>query len=183
VGHGNGFPRGGAVQIPIRAANGSRGGDRLQPRRITEKVLRTPIGLGIVGRVGAPNVTTSPCVVKRRSGAPLLLSRVMICPPHPPAPLVLNWLERHRDARSFVLHIIGIPLTLMGVLLFPVYAGLLSFPVFIFALSLFIGGYLIQFLGHALDGTEPGEWFALKKWVGRKYAAAVARPKSRRRVA
>jgi uncharacterized membrane protein YGL010W len=107
----------------------------------------------------------------------------MICPPHPPAPLVENWLERHRDARSFLLHMIGIPLTIMALLLLPVYVGLLSLPVFLLALSFFISGYVIQFLGHALDGTEPGEWYALKKWLGKRYAAALARPKSWRRVA
>jgi uncharacterized membrane protein YGL010W len=107
----------------------------------------------------------------------------MICPPHPPAPLVTNWLERHRDPRSFALHMIGIPPTLMGVLLFPVYLGLLSFPIFVLSLALFVGGYMIQFLGHALDGTEPGEWAALKKWFAKRYTGVLARPKSTRRVA
>jgi hypothetical protein len=111
------------------------------------------------------------------------MSVSMICPPYPPSPLVLNWLERHRDPRSFVLHIIGIPLTLMGVLLFPVYVGLLSFPVFLLALSFFVGGYVIQFLGHALDGTEPGEWAALKKWLAKTYDGMLGRLKSQRRVA
>jgi hypothetical protein len=71
----------------------------------------------------------------------------------------------------------------MGILLLPVYAILLSFPIFLLSLSLFIGGYLIQFLGHALDGTEPGEWVALRKWLVKTYSSATARPKSRRGVA
>src|SRR5689334_16187803 len=103
----------------------------------------------------------------------------MLCPPPPPAPIVRDWLERHRDPRSFVLHMIGIPPTLVGALLFPVYLWLLSLPVFLFALSLFVGGYLIQFLGHALDGTEPGEWAALKLGLGRLNFGLAARATSR----
>ena len=30
-------------------------------------------------------------------------------------------------------------------------------PLFLFALALFVGGYMVQFLGHALEGTDPGE--------------------------
>jgi|SRR5579864_4938813 len=107
----------------------------------------------------------------------------MLCPPHPPAPIVQNWLERHRDPRSFVLHIIGIPLSVLALLFFPIYVILLSLPIFLFSLTLFFAGYVLQFLGHALDGSEPGEWLALKRFVGRRYGALVAATKSRRRVA
>ena len=55
----------------------------------------------------------------------------MICPPQPPAPLVEDWLDRHRDPGSFVLHMIGIPPTILGVLLIPVYVLLLSVPLFL----------------------------------------------------
>lgn len=92
----------------------------------------------------------------------------MIFPPHPPAPLVLNWFERHRDPRSFVLHIIGIPPTILGVLMIPIYIFLLSFPLFLLALACFVGGYLIQFLGHVLDGSEPGEIRYLRRKAARK---------------
>ncbi len=42
---------------------------------------------------------------------------IMIYPPQSPSPLVNNWVERHRDPRSFVLHLLGIPCTILGVLL------------------------------------------------------------------
>jgi hypothetical protein len=92
----------------------------------------------------------------------------MLCPPHPPAPVVENWLERHRHPVSFVLHLIGIPMTLVGVLLFPVYAALLSLPLFLFSLGLFVGGYALQLLGHLIDRTEPGEWTALRSRLARR---------------
>ena len=90
----------------------------------------------------------------------------MICPPHPPDPLVQSWIERHRDPRSFLLHLIGIPPTILGLIFIPIYLFLLSIPIFLLALGLFTGGYALQFLGHALDGTEPGEWTLIKMKLG-----------------
>ncbi len=97
----------------------------------------------------------------------------MIYPPQPPAPLVLDWIERHRDPRSFVLHLFGIPGTILGVLLMPIYLFLMSMPLFLFALVLFLGGFGLQFLGHAIDRSEPGEIAAIRKWWAKRKAARV----------
>jgi uncharacterized membrane protein YGL010W len=99
----------------------------------------------------------------------------MIFTPQPPSPLVNNWIERHRDVRSFVLHLFGIPCTILGVLLMPIYVLLFSFVVFLFALTLFVGGFLIQFLGHGLDGSEPGEITGIKIWLGKRRQARLER--------
>ncbi len=64
---------------------------------------------------------------------------------------------------------IGIPPTILGVLLVPIYLILLSLPVFLLALALFIGGYLLQFLGHFLEGTDPGEIIYFKRKLGLPY--------------
>ena len=93
----------------------------------------------------------------------------MVCTPQPPLRLVGHWIERHRDPVSFALHILGIPPTILGVLLFSIYVGLLSRPVFIVALVLFLGGYLLQFAGHALEGTDPGEIIYFKRKLGMPY--------------
>jgi hypothetical protein len=93
----------------------------------------------------------------------------MLCPPHEPSPLVTNWMERHRHPVSFVLHMIGIPPTIVGVLMIPVYLYLLSVSLFLFALAQFVGGYLLQFLGHAIDGSDPGEIIMFKKKLGMSY--------------
>ncbi len=87
----------------------------------------------------------------------------MLCPPHAPAPVVEDWLQRHKHSVCFLLHMIGIPPTIVGVLLGPVYLALASMPIFLFSLGLFVGGYAIQFLGHAIEGTEPGEITALRR--------------------
>jgi hypothetical protein len=101
----------------------------------------------------------------------------MIYPPQSPSPLVNNWIERHRDPRSFVLHLLGIPCTILGVLLMPIYVLLMSFTLFGVALVLFLGGFGLQFLGHALDGSEPGEIKALRLWLARRREARVKRPR------
>jgi hypothetical protein len=99
----------------------------------------------------------------------------MIFTPQPPSPLVNNWIDRHRDIRSFVLHLIGIPCTILGVLLMPIYILLLSLTVFLFALTIFVGGFLVQFLGHGLDGTEPGEIKGIRIWLAKRRQARLDR--------
>jgi 2-hydroxy-palmitic acid dioxygenase Mpo1-like len=93
----------------------------------------------------------------------------MIYPPQPPNRLVGHWIERHRNWTSFILHILGIPPTILGALLCSIYVGLLSVPVFLFALALFLGGYVLQFAGHALEGTDPGEVIFFKRKLGMSY--------------
>lgn len=104
----------------------------------------------------------------------------MICPPLPPSRLVVNWLERHQNPTSFALHILGIPPTILGLLLVPVYVYMLSVPIFLFSLALFVGGYLVQFLGHALEGTDPGEIIYFKRKLGLRYVD-IAPPRASRR--
>jgi uncharacterized membrane protein YGL010W len=93
----------------------------------------------------------------------------MIEPPLPPHPLVQHWLQRHRSPVSFILHMIGIPPTILGVLFVPIYVTLLSPPIFYVALALFVGGYLLQFAGHVLEGTDPGEVIYFKRMLGLPY--------------
>jgi hypothetical protein len=78
---------------------------------------------------------------------------------------------------------IGIPPTILGVLLIPVYVYCISVPIFLLALSLFVGGYLVQFLGHALEGTDPGEIIYFKRKLGLSYVDIAPTRPSRRGVA
>ncbi len=98
----------------------------------------------------------------------------MLCPPHPPAPVVENWLERHRHPASFLLHLVGIPLTIVGVLLSPIALISGSWPILGFSLGLFVGGYAFQLLGHVVDRSEPGEWTAIKSRLNRRAPASDA---------
>jgi uncharacterized membrane protein YGL010W len=107
----------------------------------------------------------------------------MICPPLTPSPMVEYWFERHRNPVSFALHLVGIPPTLLGFLLIPIYIVQLSVPIFLFALALFVGGYLVQFLGHVLEGTDPGEIIYFKRKLGLRYVEFAPARRSRGRVA
>ncbi len=97
--------------------------------------------------------------------------------PRPFGPYWLhNWLERHQHPFSFYLHLVGMPLTVIAVLL-----ALLGHVWW--ALALFVGGYLVQFLGHALEGTDPGEIILLKRQLGWSYVDIAPARKSPRGVA
>ena len=107
----------------------------------------------------------------------------MLCPPLTPDPVVRDWIARHRRPATFALHMIGIPPTILGVLYIPIYVTLLSVPVFILAFLLFDGGFLLQFFGHALDRTEPGEIAFFRKLFRRYQERRAARRTAARDVA
>lgn len=84
---------------------------------------------------------------------------------------VENYKSKHRHPLNRLSHTIGIPLIVI------------SLPLFFFnwrwALALFIGGWILQFVGHAIEGNQPaffrnpiyllvGPW-----WLVRRAAEAV----------
>jgi uncharacterized membrane protein YGL010W len=93
----------------------------------------------------------------------------MLCPPIDQGPLVANWLERHDGRLNFLLHMIGIPISITGFLLLPLVVPTLSLRGIGLALGLFVGGYVLQFLGHWLEGTDPGEIILVKRRLGYSY--------------
>ncbi len=103
----------------------------------------------------------------------------MIEPSLPPDPRVQRWLQRHPHPTSFVLHMIGIPPTFLGALFVPIYLCMLSWQLFLVALALFVGGYLLQFAGHFLEGTDPGEIIYFKRKLGMAYVE-FPRPRAAR---
>lgn len=90
----------------------------------------------------------------------------MICPPFENPPLVVDWLDRHRGRLNVTLHLFGIPLSVVGMLILPLSVPSLSWRLLALALGCFALGYLLQFLGHWVEGTVPGEIMALKRWLG-----------------
>lgn len=91
-----------------------------------------------------------------------------------------NWLERHQHPVSFWLHVPGIPLTVIAVVLAlvqlikaqsdPAYWGLWWRPA-----GLFVLGYLLQYIGHVIEGNDMGEVVLIKKLLGRPYTAVAPR--------
>ena len=78
------------------------------------------------------------------------------------------WLERHQHPVSYVLHLVGIPMTLLSLLVGPV-VGLLLWSWF-WGVGLFLflgaGGYALQFVGHLIEGNDPGELLIVKRKLG-----------------
>ena len=74
--------------------------------------------------------------------------------------MLRRWLARHRNPTNFLLHLAGIPATVLAV---P--AAVLGH--WLIAAGLFVGGYALQFLGHIVEGSRSGEEELLRKILAR----------------
>jgi uncharacterized membrane protein YGL010W len=79
-----------------------------------------------------------------------------------------NWRQRHRHPFNFWIHLAGIPMAVAGVVL-------LLFGAWVWGAGLFVGGYLLQFVGHRVEGNDLGEWAAVKKLLGLPYVGISPR--------
>ena len=75
-----------------------------------------------------------------------------------------NYLPRHRNCVNQGLHLIGVPLTFVGTP-WTILAGTAPW----WPCLCFLGGYLLQFAGHAVEGNDAGEVVFLKKKLGMAY--------------
>ena len=76
---------------------------------------------------------------------------------------VRNYIERHRHPVNQLLHLVGVPLTFIAspIILFS-HGALL-------AAGSFVAGYVLQFIGHAIEGNDAGELILIKKRLGKPY--------------
>ena len=80
---------------------------------------------------------------------------------------------RHRHPVNRLLHIVGVPLLVLVGLLIVVQLvqgrwDLWWRPVLLLAVS-----YLLQWVGHRIEGNDMGEAVLVKKWLGRPYVAVA----------
>ena len=79
--------------------------------------------------------------------------------------ILRNWLQRHRHPFNFWIHLVGIPMAVAGVVLLFVpgwrYWGLAGF----------VLGYVLQYIGHQVEGNDLGEWAAIKRLLGLPYVS------------
>ncbi len=71
-----------------------------------------------------------------------------------------SWAIRHVHPTNFTLHLFGIPMAVLGLIL-------LFFNGVLLGIVLFVAGYLLQIIGHRIEGNEVGEWILIKK-IGEK---------------
>ncbi|MCS7271481.1 MAG: DUF962 domain-containing protein, partial [Gemmataceae bacterium] len=70
-----------------------------------------------------------------------------------------NWRLRHQHPTNFALHLVGIPLAFTGLVLL----ALVPWPYGLTAVGV---GYLLQWLGHRIEGNDVGELIPLKRLLG-----------------
>ena len=77
-----------------------------------------------------------------------------------------NWLRRHRHPASRVLHAVGIPLTLaaVGVAIWQLY--LWRWDLWWRPAVLLAVGYLMQWIGHLIEGSPMGELMLVRRMRG-----------------
>jgi hypothetical protein len=86
-----------------------------------------------------------------------------------------NWFQRHQHPASLVLHLIGIPLTIASVVLTFVQLAGWRWDLWYRPLVALVVGYLLQWIGHVIEGNDMGEVILIKKWLGRPYVAVSPR--------
>ena len=74
-----------------------------------------------------------------------------------------NYIERHQHPLNQVLHLVGVPLTFLVSLYFLVQHQ------WTWALGAFLIGYVLQFVGHAIEGNDAGETILVKRALGLPY--------------
>ena len=87
---------------------------------------------------------------------------------------VVNYIQRHQNRANQLLHLVGVPLTFVVPVVF------FARGQWGWAIAAFLGGYALQFLGHAIEGTDAGEAVLVKKWLGRPYTEFAPRPDQRK---
>jgi uncharacterized membrane protein YGL010W len=74
---------------------------------------------------------------------------------------ISNWRQRHRNATSFHLHMLGIPACFVAA------PAMLLLRQWALAGLLFVAGYALQFLGHLVEGNRSGEEALLRRLLGK----------------
>lgn len=80
-----------------------------------------------------------------------------------------NYALRHQHPANRFFHVIGLPITFV----LPVVLLMKNEPWW--GLGSFLGGYCLQFVGHACEGNDAGEVILVKKSLGLPYTDIVDR--------
>lgn len=82
-----------------------------------------------------------------------------------------DWRMRHQHPVSLGLHAVGIPLSVAAVILAVVQLLDWRWELWWRPTLLLVGGYLLQWVGHRLEGNTMGELILVNKMLGRPYRA------------
>lgn len=79
-----------------------------------------------------------------------------------------NWYRRHRHPFNLGIHLLGIPLAFYGVVR-------LCQADWYWGSGAFVLGYVLQYIGHVVEGNDLGEWAAVKRMLGLPYVSISPR--------
>ena len=79
--------------------------------------------------------------------------------------MLRNWRERHQHPANFAIHLLGIPIAVAGLVMLFV----LPLESWYIGAGLLILGYVLQYLGHCIEGNDLGEWAGIKRLLGWPY--------------
>ncbi|MFQ6049161.1 MAG: Mpo1-like protein [Phycisphaerae bacterium] len=80
--------------------------------------------------------------------------------------LLANWLQRHQHPASRLLHAVGIPLTLVAVVLATAHLVRWRWDLWWQPTALLAVGYLLQWIGHRIEASPMGELMLLQRLFG-----------------
>jgi hypothetical protein len=98
--------------------------------------------------------------------------------PQPPYPwnrplrrFLWEWRRRHRHPFNVAIHLVGIPVAFLGIY------WLLALPWadWYWGVGALVLGYVLQFIGHIVEGNDLGEWAGIKRLLGLPYVAIAPR--------
>src|SRR5262249_24244055 len=78
-----------------------------------------------------------------------------------------TWRERDRHPFNFWIHLVGIPMAVAGVVVF----FALPWAQWYWGAGLFVLGYVLQWVGHKVEGNDLGEWAGIKRLLGLPYVS------------
>ncbi|MCP4247244.1 MAG: DUF962 domain-containing protein [bacterium] len=89
-----------------------------------------------------------------------------------------NWFARHRHPASLALHAVGIPVLVAVPVVAVVQLVQGRWDVWWRPVGMLVISYLLQWIGHRIEGNDMGEVVLIKKLLGRPYTAIAPRYKS-----
>jgi uncharacterized membrane protein YGL010W len=89
-----------------------------------------------------------------------------------------NWLERHRHPASLALHAVGIPMLVFALCLAAWQLYSWRWDLWWRPAGLLVISYVLQWIGHAIEGNDLGEVVLIKRLLGKPYIAVAPRRRS-----
>jgi hypothetical protein len=86
-----------------------------------------------------------------------------------------HWLERHRHPASLLLHLLAIPMLPAAAVLAIIQLADSAWSLWWRPVGLFLLSYLLQWIGHRIEGNDMGEIILVKKLLGKPYVAVANR--------